>query len=167
MPRPPAQASNRSAITRAPAALKRLQQISRVLDNAVPIPGTKTRIGLDPILGLFPGGGDVFTGLLSVYIVFEGARMGVPAATLARMGGNILIDVLTGTVPVLGDIFDVAWKANSQNVALLEKHMTHPEPSRAADRLWAIVVIVALLVLVIGMASLSVWLVTQAVALLR
>lgn len=151
----------------APLAFKRLRQISHVLDNAIPVPGTKVRVGLDPIVGLLPGGGDVLTGLLSVYIVFEGARMGVPAATLGRMGMNILLDVLTGTVPVLGDLFDVTWKANSQNVKLLEKHIAAPEPSRAADKLFAIVVIVALIALVMGVAALSVWSVSQVWALLH
>ena len=167
MPRPAPKASSTGPIAPASAAISRLRQISHVLDNAIPIPGTKTRIGLDPILGLLPGGGDVFTGLLSVYIVYEGARMGVPAPTLARMGSNILLDVLTGTVPVVGDLFDVTWKANSQNVALLEKHMAAPAPSRAADKVWAIVVIALLVALVIGMASLSVWLLAQVVALFR
>lgn len=168
MPRPSTpRPASKPSVTAAPSAIKRLRQISHLLDNAIPIPGSKARIGLDPILGLLPGGGDVFTGLLSVYIVFEGARMGVPAATLGRMGTNILIDVLTGTVPVLGDLFDVTWKANSQNVALLEKHMAEPVPSRAADKLWAIVVLALLVALVIGMASLSVWLLAQVVALFR
>ncbi|MEO0768317.1 MAG: DUF4112 domain-containing protein, partial [Cyanobacteria bacterium J06649_4] len=111
--------------------------------------------------GLVPGGGDVVTGLLSVYIVFEAARMGLPAATIGRMGFNILLDVLSGTVPVLGDLFDVTWKANSQNVALLERHIASPKPSRAADKLLALVVISGLLVLVLGMASLSVWVFAQ------
>ncbi|MEO1388191.1 MAG: DUF4112 domain-containing protein [Cyanobacteria bacterium J06634_6] len=166
-PNPAPKASSNVPVTAAPAAIKRLRQISHVLDNAIPIPGSKARIGLDPILGLLPGGGDVFTGLLSVYIVYEGARMGVPAPTLARMGGNILLDVLTGTVPVIGDLFDVTWKANSQNVTLLEKHVADPVPSRAADKVWAVVVIALLVALVIGMASLSVWLIAQAVALFR
>lgn len=163
MPRPH---SNVSLVT-APAALKRLRQISHVLDNAIPVPGTKVRVGLDPILGLLPGGGDVLTGLMSVYIVFEGARMGVPASTLGRMGTNILLDVLTGTVPVIGDLFDVTWKANSQNVKLLERHLAAPEPSRAADKAFAVVMIVLLIVLVLGVAALSVWLVSQVWVLLR
>ncbi|MEO1620722.1 MAG: DUF4112 domain-containing protein [Cyanobacteria bacterium J06632_3] len=150
----------------APASLKRLRQMSHLLDNAIPIPGAGVRVGLDPIVGLLPGGGDVVTGLLSVYIVFEAAKMGLPAATLGRMGFNILLDVLSGTVPVLGDLFDVTWKANSQNVMLLEKHLANPAPSRAADKLFAIVVIVGLLALVLGMASLSLWIVTQVWAFL-
>lgn len=145
----------------APPSLQRLRQLSHLLDNAIAIPGTDLRFGLDPILGVLPGGGDVLTGAMSVYIVFEGARMGLPAPTLGRMGVNILIDTLTGLVPVLGDLFDVGWKANSQNVALLEKHIANPVPSRAADKVFAVVVIVALLALVLGMATLSVWVVAQ------
>jgi len=153
--------------TAAPAALKRLRQISHVLDNAIPLPGTKVRVGLDPILGLLPGGGDVLTGFLSVYIVVEGARMGVPAATLGRMSTNIVLDVLTGMVPVLGDLFDVTWKANSQNVKLLEKHIASPEPSRAADKMFAVVVIAMLIALVVGVAAFSMWVVSQILGLLR
>ncbi|MBE9061555.1 DUF4112 domain-containing protein [cf. Phormidesmis sp. LEGE 11477] len=150
----------------APASLKRLQQMSHVLDKAIAIPGSDIRVGLDPILGLLPGGGDVVTGLLSVYIVFEAAKMGLPAQTLGRMSFNILLDVLSGMVPVLGDLFDVGWKANSQNVALIEKHVAAPKPSRAADKVFAVLVIVGLVVLVVGVAALSVWVVSQVWALL-
>ncbi len=142
-----------------PASMKRLRQLSHLLDNAIALPGTDIRFGLDPILGLV--GADVLTGLVSVYIVFEGARMGLPAATIGRMGFNIVLDTLTGLVPVLGDLFDVTWKANAQNVALLEKHLANPEPSRAADRVFAFLVIAALLALVVGMAVFSVWVISQ------
>ncbi|MEL6261938.1 MAG: DUF4112 domain-containing protein [Cyanobacteria bacterium J06623_5] len=152
--------SRPATLANSPASLKRLRRMSHLLDNAIPVPGIGVRVGLDPILGLLPGGGDVVTGVLSVYIVFEAARMGLPAATLGRMGLNILLDVLSGTVPVLGDLFDVAWKANSQNVALLEKHLADPVPSKAADRLLAIGVIVGLLLLVLGVAALSLWVVS-------
>ncbi len=144
-----------------PPSMQRLRQMSYLLDNAIAIPGTDFRFGLDPILGVLPGGGDVLTGAMSVYIVFEGARIGLPAPTIGRMGFNIVIDTLTGLVPVLGDLFDVGWKANSQNVALLERHLANPAPSRAADKVFAVVVIAALLALVIGMATLSVWVITQ------
>ena len=142
------------------SSLHRLRKISHLLDNAIPVPGTKYRFGLDPILGLLPGGGDTIGGLMSVYIVFEGMRMGVPAKTIGRMGFNIVFDLLTGTVPVLGDLFDLGWKANSRNVALLEQHIAAPEPSRAADKVFAVVVIVALIAMVIGIAAFSLWLVT-------
>ncbi|MEO1401244.1 MAG: DUF4112 domain-containing protein [Cyanobacteria bacterium J06635_1] len=145
--------------TRQSTTLTRLRQISRLLDNAVPIPGVGYRVGLDPLIGLLPGGGDLLTGLISVYIVIEAARFGVPAATLGRMGFNILMDVLSGTVPVVGDFFDIAWKANAQNLALLERHVEDPVPSGAADRLFAIVLITVLVALVIAVAGFSVWVV--------
>jgi Domain of unknown function (DUF4112) len=148
------------------SSMQRLRQMSHLLDNAIAIPGTDYRFGLDPILGLLPGGGDLLTGFMSVYIVFEAARMGLPAPTLGRMGFNILLDTLSGTVPVLGDLFDVTWKANSQNVALLEKHMADPTPSRAADKLFALGVIVALIALVLGMAAFSFWIVSSVFSVL-
>ena len=146
------------------SSLKRLRQLSYVLDNAVGIPGTNFRFGLDPVLGAL--GGDVVTGLVSVYIVFEAMQMGLPAPTIGRMGFNILLDTLTGLVPVLGDLFDVGWKANSKNVALIEKHVASPMPSRAQDKAIAVVVLVALLALVVGMAALSVWIIAQVFGLL-
>ncbi|MEL6556141.1 MAG: DUF4112 domain-containing protein [Cyanobacteria bacterium J06621_11] len=154
------------SLSQTPSALKRLRGISHILDKAIPLPGG-VRVGLDPILGLIPGGGDVVTGLLSVYIVFEAARMGLPATTLGRMGFNILLDVLSGTVPVIGDLFDVAWKANSQNVALLEKHVADPLPSKLADKVFAFFVIAGLIALVLGIATLSFWVAAQVLALLQ
>lgn len=141
------------------ASLKRLRQLSYLLDNAVGIPGTDFRFGLDPVVGVL--GGDVVTGLVSVYIVYEAMKMGLPAATIGRMGFNILLDTLTGLVPVLGDLFDVGWKANSQNVSLLEKHVANPVPSRATDKVFAVIVIALLLALVICMAALSAWVIAQ------
>lgn len=154
--------------THSVSSLKRLRQISHLLDNAIPIPFTKYRFGLDPILGLIPGGGDMAGGLMSVYIVFEAARMGVPSETLGKMGFNIAFDLLTGTVPVLGDLVDVTWKANSQNVSLLEEHVASLEPAQVGtpqnklrQRLVAVAVIVALIAMIVGIAALSVWVVTS------
>ena len=135
--------------------LARLRRLSHVLDNAIPIPGIG-RIGLDPILGVLPGGGDLLTGVISVYVVFEAARLGVPAATLGRMGLNILLDVASGTVPIVGDLVDVAWKSNARNVALLEQHIESPRQSGRVDKIFAVVLIVALVVLILAVASLSV-----------
>lgn len=155
-----------SASAQASSTVRRLRTLSYLLDNAIPIPGLNYRVGLDPILGLVPGGGDVLASLMSIYVVFEGARLGLGAPTLGRMGWNILVDTLTGMVPILGDLFDVTWKANSRNVALLEAHLANPTPSRARDRLFAIALITALLALAIAMTVLSIWLLAQLGALL-
>ncbi|MEO1592178.1 MAG: DUF4112 domain-containing protein [Cyanobacteria bacterium J06632_22] len=141
-------------LTSRSGTLLRLRRLSHVLDNAIPIPGVG-RVGLDPILGLLPGGGDILTGAISIYVVFEAARLGVPAATLGRMGLNILADVLSGTVPLLGDLVDVAWKANARNVALLEKHIESPRESGRADKIFAVLLIAALIALILAVASLS------------
>ena len=135
--------------------LQRLRSLSHVLDNAIAIPGLGYRVGLDPLIGLLPGGGDLVAGLISIYVIAEAARLGVPAATLGRMGLNILLEVLVGTVPMFGDLFDVVWKANVRNVALLERHIHHPRPSRRIDKLFAVALILILLTIVLGAATLS------------
>ena len=101
--------------------LKKIKTISKLLDNAIAIPGTKYKIGLDPIIGLVPAVGDYLTLIVSAYIVFEAASLGAKQDTLVKMATNILFDSLAGSVPVAGDLFDVAWKANQKNIDLLEK----------------------------------------------
>lgn len=107
--------------------LKRLRRLTRLLDDAVRIPGTKYRLGLDSLIGLVPGAGDIVGGALSAYIIYEASRLGVSRLTLARMLSNLAVDLLLGSVPVAGDIFDVAWKANRKNMDLLDRHLG-PKP---------------------------------------
>lgn len=107
--------------------LKQLQSLGKLLDNAIPIPFTKYKIGLDPIIGLFPAVGDYLTLFISGYIVYQSAKLGAKQETLVKMATNILIDSLVGTVPVAGDLFDVAWKSNQMNLALLEKELPTPQ----------------------------------------
>jgi Domain of unknown function (DUF4112) len=109
--------------TEGEARLRRIRALALLLDNALPIPGTSYRIGIDPLLGLIPGIGDLLTFGLSVFIVAEAKKLGAPPELLRRMHVNILIDLVAGTVPILGDIFDAGWKANSRNLALLEEHL--------------------------------------------
>ena len=154
--------------------LARLRRISKLLDNAIAIPGTKFRFGLDPILGLLPGGGDTITGGISAYIVVEAARMGVPREVLGKMVGNILIDSFAGTIPVIGDLFDVGWKSNAKNIELLEKHLDQselegdkpngmasqrPNPS-LSDRLFIAGLILLLILIVAGFATIAFFTVT-------
>ncbi|NJR70781.1 MAG: DUF4112 domain-containing protein [Synechococcales cyanobacterium CRU_2_2] len=120
--------------------LKHLRSLSHLLDNAIVIPGTKLRIGIDPILGLIPGLGDVSGVLFSAYIIVQAARWKLPTATLMKMLSNIGLDWLVGNVPLLGDFFDMGFKANARNVALLESHLNLPGMSRAADG-WVVVLV--------------------------
>ncbi len=134
-----------------PAQQKRVQrvrQLAKLLDEAILIPGTNRRIGLDPIIGLIPGGGDTVSMLMSAYIVVEAALLGLPATTLLKMVGNIVIDAFAGTVPVLGDLFDVVSKANTRNLKLLDAHLAEPEFRAKSDKL-LVIFIVALLAIVI------------------
>lgn len=100
--------------------LARLRRLAWLIDAQFSLPGTKFRFGLNALVGLAPGIGDVVMGLASLYIVYEARAMGAPNALLGRMLTNVLVEVLGGTVPLLGDLFDVAFKANLRNIALIE-----------------------------------------------
>ncbi len=142
------------------STLRRLRRLSYVLDNAIGIPGTRYRIGLDPLLGLLPGAGDFLGTAISAYIVLEAARLGIPRAALVQMVSNIVFDTLMGTVPVLGDLADVTWKANTKNLALLEEHLEVPPQQRQqADWLFLALLLGGLLLVVMAVAAISVMIV--------
>jgi hypothetical protein len=115
------------------AAVGRMRFVARVLDDSVRIPGTGVRIGLDPLLGLLPVVGDAVSGVLSLYIVAESARLGVSYRALARMLAHIGIDVAGGSIPVVGDLFDAAWKANTRNVSLALADLARGDPTPTRD----------------------------------
>ena len=123
-----------------------LRSLARLLDTAVGIPGTNIRFGLDSLIGLVPGLGDVAGAAMSGYIVLAAARLGAPTPVLVRMVANVAIDAAVGTVPVLGDLFDVGWKANTKNTALLDRHLGDPVGTKRAS-LGAVAGVIALLVL--------------------
>jgi hypothetical protein len=133
-----------------------VRTLARLLDNAISIPGTKWKIGLDPIIGLIPGVGDMVGAVLSGYIVLEAVRAEVPTFTLARMLVNVGIDTLVGSVPALGDVFDAAWKSNAMNVALLERHLvatgSAPPKRRNVIGVMALALIVLLVIVGAGVA---------------
>ncbi len=113
--------------------LDEIESLARLLDSRFRIPGTGIRFGLDGLLGLVPGIGDAATGFAALYIVHRARALGVPTHVLVRMIGNVAIDMAAGSVPVLGDIFDVAFKANLRNLDLLRRHLPaepHPAPRR-------------------------------------
>lgn len=142
-------------------ALARARRLATILDAAVRVPGTRIRVGLDALLGLVPGGGDVAGALLAGGVVLAAARLGAPASVLARMLGNLAVDALLGTVPLAGDLFDVAWKANLRNVRLLEEHLGDPAgTSRGSRRVMVaaaagvLLVVALVLAVVVGAARL-------------
>jgi hypothetical protein len=102
---------------------RNLDLLSHLLDDFLRIPGTQIRFGLDGIVGLIPGVGDIIGAMASWIIILAAWLRGVPRVTLARMLANVAIETIVGTIPVLGDAFDIAWKANRKNFALLERSM--------------------------------------------
>jgi hypothetical protein len=105
------------------AALARVEALARMMDSIVEIPGTKVRIGFDAMLGLVPVIGDLLSQAISSYIIWEARRLGVSRFTMARMIGNSAIDTIVGIVPFVGDAFDVVFRANMKNLALLRAHL--------------------------------------------
>lgn len=111
--------------------LRRLRDLVRLLDSAVQIPGTDWRIGLDGIIGLIPGLGDVVTTVMSAWIIREARLLGVRKHTRVRMGWNLALDFVVGALPLAGDLFDMAWKANVRNLRLIERDLAKQARDRA------------------------------------
>ncbi len=134
----------------------RTRRLAQVWDAALRVPGPPFAIGLDPLLGLVPGVGDALGAGVALWIVLEAARLGASASTLVHMVANVAIDVFIGAVPVAGDVFDFAWKANLRNVDLLERHVADPAVARRASTLWLTVVGVTLVAVLAGVVALGV-----------
>ena len=137
-----------------------IRALARLLDSAVRIPGTNVRVGLDALVGLIPGFGDVAGAAASGYIILAASRLGAPTPVLLRMLLNVATETVVGTVPVIGDLFDVGWRANMRNTALLERHLAAPAATRAASR-WVTVGVL------VGVAALAVAAVVGAVVVVR
>ena len=147
--------------------LTRIRTMARALDSSLAIPGTSIRFGLDPIIGLIPGFGDLAGAALSGYIVLAGIRLGVSRATVIRMLANVGIDTLVGSIPVVGDLFDAGWKSNNRNVALIERHMERPGSTRASSHLVVGLAVLMLLLLACGGVALTILVVRYMLSALR
>jgi len=139
-----------------PPQLERLRTVSRLLDSAFVIPGTRYRFGFDALIGLVPGLGDGASAIFSGYIILQASRLGAPKSVVTRMIGNVALDTLVGWVPVLGDLFDVAWKSNLRNMALLETHLQQPAAARAGSRKALVLLGGVLLLLIVVAVALGV-----------
>jgi hypothetical protein len=128
------------------------EKLVRWLDDFVRVPGTRIGIGLDAIIGfLLPGAGDALTGAGSLALLFLALRSGVPKIALVRMIGNILIDTLLGAVPVVGDLFDVAWKANRKNLEIIQRYRGDPTARPGAGEVLLVGIGVLLVLLSIAL----------------
>jgi hypothetical protein len=136
--------------------LARLRTVSNLWDRAFGIPGTKWRVGLESVVGLLPVGGDVVGLGISIYILWQVVQFNLPKTILLRMVFNIAIDALVGAVPLLGDLFDMTWKANTKNVSLLEAHLQEPTQSRSADKRFLWLLFGGLLVALVALSVIAV-----------
>jgi hypothetical protein len=110
------------------ASLARLDALARLMDSSLTFPGTNVRFGLDAIIGLVPVAGDLISNAISTYIVWEARKLGVSRWTVARMIANTAVDTVVGAVPIVGDAFDVAFRGNMRNLALLKAHIARNDP---------------------------------------
>ena len=141
-----------------------LELLSRVLDTWFRVPGTSIRFGLDGIIGLVPGIGDILAGLASCILILAAWVRGVPYVTIARMVVNLALDVIIGAVPLLGDAFDIAWKANCRNYALLTRHLEQPRRHQWRDWLFLAGVAVAVTAILAVPMLLIAWLLHAAMS---
>ncbi|MGZ8470762.1 MAG: DUF4112 domain-containing protein [Gemmatirosa sp.] len=147
--RPPAEPVRTLPVAGGPHA-ERVRAMARVLDSAVGIPGTRVRFGLDAVLGLIPGVGDVVGAAAAGYIVLAAARLGAPPTVLVRMLLNVGVDTVVGAVPLLGDLFDLGGRSNSRNVALLERHLADPRGARASSKVVVVGVLIGIALLAVA-----------------
>jgi hypothetical protein len=159
--------SNPVVATRDPRQIERLRALTRLLDNAIQIPGTRFRVGLDALIGLVPGIGDALGAMSSAFIIYQAARMGASGPTLVRMLGNVALDTIVGGVPLLGDLFDAGWKANTRNLALLESHLERPAATRRSSRRTLWLIGGALVLLLVGVIALAIILANLVVVQMR
>lgn len=119
-------------VSKSDESVARLEALAKLMDGILTVPGTNIRLGVDAFIGLVPVAGDVVSGLISSYLIWEARQLGAPRWLIARMVGNTLLDTTIGAIPVLGDAFDVMFRANMKNMALLRRHVArnHPSDSR-------------------------------------
>jgi hypothetical protein len=144
---------------------KSLERLSWLMDDLIRVPVLGWRFGLDAIIGLIPAFGDTSTSLVSLYILASAVRYRVPKITLLRMGLNIAIDYAVGSLPVVGDLFDAWWKSNRMNLDLLKRRAqvsaTEAKKGRASDWLFVWLIILGLILLALGSAAVSVFLLVK------
>lgn len=142
--------------------MNRLGRLAWLMDDLVNIPGTKFKVGFDPIIGFLPFIGDAAGSVISSYMLSEAARLGAPKSLLLKMAFNIIMDAFIGVLPLIGDVFDFGWKANSRNVKILEQYLEKPRKTVIESRLFAVLLIVVIVGFVLFLGTL-VFLILQAI----
>ena len=150
-----------------PSDLVALRKFARLMDEAVAVPGTNIRVGLDAAVGLIPGIGDIVGGVLSTWIIVGALRHRVRARIIMRMIGNVLIDLIFGAVPLAGDVFDFLFEENMRNMRLLELHRDRRRPPRSVSQIAGVAILIVGFVilvavsLIVALAALVLWLISQ------
>ncbi len=139
--------------------LQRVRRLARLLDTAVRIPIIGVRFGLDALLGLVPGAGDAVSAVIAGYPVLIAARHRLPATLIVRMLGNIALDAVAGVVPVLGDLFDIGFKANVRNQRLIERYAERPAGTERASRALIWLACGGVILIVVALIALARWIV--------
>ena len=129
-------------------AVSEVELLAWLLDNSIPIPATGRRIGLDAVIGLIPVAGDLASAGIGLFVVWRGARLGVPRVVVARMLLNSAVDLAVGAIPVVGDAFDLWFKANTRNLRLMRRYLEEPQASTRGS--WVAIAALAAAVLVVA-----------------
>ena len=145
----------RSRAERFASAERRIGRVTNVLDELITIPGTSTKVGVDPIIGLIPIVGDAVAALVGGWVILEASRFGVPKIVLARMILNLAVDLAIGAIPFVGDLYDFVFHSNTRNLALFRKHALAPDASTRGEQ----ALFIGLALLIVGI----IWLVISAV----
>ena len=146
--------------------LQRVRRLTRLLDTAVRIPVIGVRFGLDAVLGLVPGAGDAVSAVMSGYPVLVAARHRLPATVIVRMLSNIALDAIGGSLPVLGDLFDIGFKANVRNLRLIERYSERPARTARSSRTLVWLAISGIVLIVVALIALGLWIVRTGLALI-
>jgi hypothetical protein len=137
-----------------------VEALAWLLDNSIPVPGTGRRFGVDALIGFVPVVGDLVSGGIGLFVVWRASRLGLPRVVVARMLANSVIDIAIGAIPVIGDAFDLWFKANTRNLGIIRRHLEHPETSTRSD--WLI--LMSLVGLLVGVVVLLGWFVVSLVS---
>lgn len=146
--------------------MQRVRRLARVLDTAIEIPLIRVRLGADALLGLFPGAGDALGAGLAAYPVIVAVRHRLSRTLVVRLLGNIALDAIVGAVPLIGDLFDIGFKANARNHRLLVRYAEQPVRAGRESRVLLWLAFGAMILLITALAALSVWIVSKGLAVI-
>jgi hypothetical protein len=142
-------------------SLAEVEALAWLLDNSIPVPGTGgRRFGVDAVIGLVPGIGDIVSGALGLIVVWRGSRMGLPRIVVGRMLLNTLLDIAVGAIPILGDAFDLWFKASTRNLGLMRRHLERPDTSTRDDWLAVLLMLAAVIGIIVAIG----WLIVSLLA---